>query len=184
MEAISTSRHIELSSSNPDELSLAEAKLRLDHEQLRKQLRMVEMYAKEAMRMEDPANSRVLAEQLHGLLDQFVADLERHTQWEQEVLFPLLLTYYHHDLSPTIRPSFWVLEKEYQLGLSFIQSFREELCPIAECPCDRSGRTCAPEAAANLVQACLIFHNHFTMEEEIILPLTEKVLTDLEYFFS
>jgi|GEM_PF-662820 len=184
MEATPTSRHIELASSNPDELSLAEARLRQEHRRLRQQLRSVETAAKEAMLTEDPATGKRLIEQLQGLLDQFVAELEEHTAWERTELFPLLLVYYHHDTGPTIRPSFWVLEKEYQLGLSFIQSFREAIGPAASGCCDRSSRKCAAEAAAHLVQACLIFNDHFTMEEELVLPLTEKVLTDLEYFFS
>ncbi|WP_164779432.1 hemerythrin domain-containing protein [Paenibacillus kobensis] len=184
MEATSTSRHVELALSNPDELTLLESRIRQEHRLLRHQIRMVEMYAKEAMLIEDPAASKQLVLQLEDQLEQFVMDLERHAAWEQTELYPLLLAYYHHDSSPTIRPSFWVLEKEYQLGISFIQSFHEAISQMAGCACDCTGRSCASEAAAHLVQACLIFNDHFTMEEELVLPMTDKVLTDLDYFFS
>ncbi|NEW05824.1 hemerythrin domain-containing protein [Paenibacillus sp. SYP-B3998] len=169
-----------LASSDPAALAFATDRLKEEHEQLRSQLRILESNAKEVILIDDTAKGLQVLQQLRTQTAQFENELEQHSEWEEQELFPFLLTYFHRQMAPSIMPSFWVLEKDHQLGVSFIQSFNEA---IIEAP-PLIVKKRLVEAASNLVQACLILNDHFTMEEQLILPLTDKVLTDLEYFFS
>ncbi|UJF33819.1 hemerythrin domain-containing protein [Paenibacillus hexagrammi] len=180
MEVHAESYCMGLASSNPDVLSLATDRLKEEHQQLRQQLRLLEASAKEVMMLDDGVKGLQLLGQLRGLTAQLMDELERHAQWEDRELFPFLMNYFRRESAPSILPSFWVLEKDHQLGVSFIQSFHEaviELSPLIV-------KKRLGEAASHLVQACLILNDHITMEEQMILPLTEQVLTDLELFFS
>ncbi|KQX48501.1 MULTISPECIES: hemerythrin domain-containing protein [unclassified Paenibacillus] len=176
----STSNNYGIASSNPDVLAFATDRLRVEHEELREKLRTIETSAKEVILLDDPVKGMQLVQDLRNLTAQFVEKLERHSEWEEQELFPFLLTYFHRQSTPSIMPSFWVLEKDHQLGMSFIQSFQEAIIEVTPLVVKKR----LAEAASNLVQACLILNDHFTMEEQLIFPLTEKVLTDLESFFS
>ncbi|MFH5185251.1 hemerythrin domain-containing protein [Paenibacillus sp. TAB 01] len=180
MEVSASGRHIDLASSNMAELAYATDRLKEEHEQLRNRLRVLETSAKEVMLLNDVAKSLQMIQKLRNETAQFELELERHSEWEEQRLFPFLLNYFHIQQAPTIRPSFWVLEKDHQLGVSFIQSFHETMIDTAPLGVKKQ----LTEAASALLQACLILNDHFAMEEQLILPLTEKVLTDLEYFFS
>lgn len=180
MEVSALGRHIDLAASNMTEVAYAADRLKEEHEQLRSRLRILETNAKEVMLLNDMAKGLQLLQALKDQTVQFEKELERHSEWEEQRLFPFLMTYFHSQLTPTIRPSFWVLEKDHQLGVSFIQSFHETRIDAASLGVKKQ----LTEAASALLQACLILNDHFAMEEQLILPLTEKVLTDLEYFFS
>lgn len=176
----STGYTLGIASSNPDELAFATDRLREEHEELREKLRMLETSAKELMVLEDSVKGIQLVQELRIQTDQFVEELDRHSDWEEQELFPFLLTYFHRQPAPSMMPSFWVLEKDHQLGMSFIQSFQEAVIDVTPLVVKKQ----LAEAATHLLQACLILNDHITMEEQLVFPLTEKVLTDLESFFS
>ncbi|TXK76606.1 hemerythrin domain-containing protein [Paenibacillus sp. N3.4] len=169
-----------IASSNPVELAFATDRLKEEHKELREKLRLLETSAKELILLDDSGKGIQLVQELRLLTDQFMIELERHSEWEDQELFPFLLTYFDRQPAPSMMPSFWVLEKDHQLGISFIQSFQEAIIDVTPLVVKKR----LADAAAHLVQACLILNDHFTMEEQLIFPLTEKVLTDLEYFFS
>ncbi|WP_161807581.1 hemerythrin domain-containing protein [Bacillus sp. FJAT-28004] len=169
-----------LAASNSAALTFATDRLKEEHEKLRSQLRILETNAKEVILIADTAKGLQILQQLRTQTAQFENELEQHSEWEEQELFPFLLAYFHRQPAPSIMPSFWVLEKDHQLGVSFIQSFNEavnEVTPLVN-------KKRLAETASHLVQACLILNDHFTMEEKLILPLTEEVMTDLEHFFS
>ncbi|MEC0228484.1 hemerythrin domain-containing protein [Paenibacillus alba] len=169
-----------IASSNPAELAYATDRLKDEHEALREKLRMIEHSAKELILIDDLAKGIQLVHALKELTDQFMDELEQHAEWEEKELFPFLFTYFDRQPQPSMMPSFWVLEKDHQLGLSFIQSFQEAILDAASFVVKKQ----LADTAAHLVQACLILNDHITMEEQLIFPLTENVLTDLESFFS
>lgn len=176
----STVYNLGIASSNPDELAFASDRLRGEHEELRGKLRMLETIAKELMVLEDSVKGIQLIQELRKQTDQFVEELDRHSDWEEQELFPFLLTYFHRQPAPSMMPSFWVLEKDHQLGMSFIQSFQEAVIEVTPLVVKKQ----LADVAAHLLQACLILNDHFTMEEQLVFPLMENVLTDLESFFS
>ncbi|MGO4547982.1 hemerythrin domain-containing protein [Paenibacillus sp. 2TAB23] len=169
-----------LASSNPAMLSFATDRLKEEHEHLRNQLKIFESHAKEVILIDDTEKGLQILQQLRSGLLPFMYDLEQHVEWEKQDLFPFLMSYFNREPVPTIRPSLWVLEKDHQLSVSFIHSFDEAVTAIESTAVKKE----LAEAAAHLVQACLLLNDHFTMEEQIILPLTEKILMDLESFFS
>lgn len=169
-----------LASSNPDAIFYATDRLKEEHEQLREHLRILEVNAKEVMLLDDVGKCLQIVQQLKLWTAQFEEKLEQHSEWEEQELFPFLMAYFHRQPVPSIRPSFWVLEKDHQLGVSFIQSFNEAVLDMTP----GVVRKRLVEAASYLLQGCLIMKDHITMEEQLILPLTERVLTDLDYFFS
>lgn len=169
-----------LASSNPAVLSFATDRLKEEHQHLRNQLKTLESHAKEVILTDDMDKGMQLIKQLSSDLTPFMCELEQHFEWEKADLFPFLVSYFNREPVPTIRPSLWVLEKDLQLSVSFIHSFNEAVHAFNPVAVKKQ----LAEAAAHLVQACLLLNDHFTMEEQVIFPLTEKVLMDLESFFS
>lgn len=180
MAVNSTMNRAGIASSNPVELEYATDRLMAEHETLRSILRKMEVGAKEVMLAEDLVRGVQIVQELRKLASLFVKELERHSYWEEHDLFPFLAGYFHRESVPSILPSFWVLERDHELGVSFIQSFQEMSKEVRLA----AGRKQIAEAAGHLVQACLILNDHLTMEEQLVFPLAEKVLTDLESFFS
>ncbi len=180
MAPLSITCMLGIASSNPDELDFATDRLKEEHSQLRQQLKALEHSAKEVSLLDNPAEGVQVLQQLRQQTADFVEALERHAEWEDQELFPFLLDYFHRQSAPSITPSFWVLEKDHQLAISFIQTFHETIIDLTPIVIKKQ----LIEAAAHLIQACLILNDHFTMEEQLVIPLTEKVLTDLESFFS
>jgi regulator of cell morphogenesis and NO signaling len=169
-----------IASSNPAGLTFATERLKEEHEDLRATLKILETNAKEVILLEDSTRGLQALQELRKQTQQFMEKLEQHSDWEEQELFPFLQQYFHRQPAPSIMPSFWVLEKDHQLGISFIESFNEAVIEVSPIVVKKQ----LAEAASNLLQACLILNDHFTMEEQLIYPLTEKVLTDLDYFFS
>ncbi|KRE57808.1 hemerythrin domain-containing protein [Paenibacillus sp. Soil750] len=176
----STMAILGIASSNPVELEYATDRLVAEHEELRSRLKMIEAGAKEVILVDDPVRGVELVQDLRKQTSLFVKVLERHSEWEEHDLFPFLSGYFHRESVPSILPSFWVLEKDHELGMSFIESFQE----MSKVVRPTAGQKQLAEAAGHLVQACLILNDHLTMEEQLVFPLAEKVLTDLESFFS
>lgn len=173
-----------LAAANPAAVDYATERLEQGHRRLREQLKVLETRAKQMKDIQEPVNK---LQALRGLMKQtaaFVAALNRHIKWEEEELFPFLLAYHHRQSAPSIRPSFWVLENDYQLAMLFIQSFQEGAAQASAQAGQQSAGKPMEEAVVNLIQACLMLKDHLTMEDQVVLPLTEKVLTDLDYFFS
>ncbi|GGA09330.1 hypothetical protein GCM10008018_63700 [Paenibacillus marchantiophytorum] len=168
-----------IASSNPDELAYATDRLRAEHEELRDQLRLLETSAKGVILSDDLVKGIQLVHELRDRTQRFVEVLKRHSDWEEKELFPFLLTYFDRHSGPSILPSFWVLEKDHQLGLSFIESFQEAVSKVSPLVPKKQ----LAEITSHLVQACLILNDHFTMEEQLVFPITEQVMTDLESFF-
>lgn len=116
-------------------------------------------------------------------------ELKRHSTWEEEELFPVLMHYSHKKIEPTIMPSLWVLEKDHELAVQYIESFIQASSALLHT------RRLEPVRGADLqhelkgscdclTQGCFILIAHFQMEEELLFPLAENILTDMDYLFS
>ncbi|MCM3630448.1 hemerythrin domain-containing protein [Paenibacillus glycanilyticus] len=121
--------------------------------------------------------------------EALLGELQRHSQWEEDELFPVLMHYSHKKIEPTIMPSLWVLEKDHELAVLYIESFIRasstllhawRLEPISGADL-QSG---LKEGCDCLTQGCFILTAHFQMEEELLFPLAEEILTDMDYLFS
>jgi regulator of cell morphogenesis and NO signaling len=153
-----------IASCNPEALDFATDRLKHEHDQLKQQLKALETSAKEVGLLNDPAKGVQALQHLRKQTSNFVEALERHAGWEDQELFPFLLDYFHSQVVPTITPSFWVLEKDHQLALLFIQTFHEAVIDLTPIVVKRH----LIEATAHLIQACLILNDHFIMEEQLV----------------
>lgn len=72
------------------------------------------------------------------------------------------------------------MEKEQELADLFAKSFfeTEESLPGA------ATKEQNHQAASHLLQACLILQEYFELEEDLIFPLVERMLTEIDNFHS
>ncbi|MEW9701464.1 hemerythrin domain-containing protein [Paenibacillus sp. SI8] len=170
-----------MAAANPIQLSKAVERWEEEHASLRSKIRNLELHTKEIWLLEDPLKAYHALRALQHATADFVMELERHANWEEQELFAFLQAYFGFETGPTILPSFWVLEKDHELADSFIQSFNEAMHALTP---DLASKKNVEEAASHLLQACFILNDHITMEEHLVFPLTEQVFTAFEYFFS
>ncbi|MDQ1909927.1 hemerythrin domain-containing protein [Paenibacillus sp. GD4] len=165
---------------HPTELYHAIKQLIEEHEQLKLLIQALEEKARQA------ALSRDTEEQLKALRDlkadtvQFMSQMNRHSSWEEQVLYPFLHEYFDLSMGPSMVPSFWVLEKDHDLAEAYMDSFIDAVEDLAS-PGDRRQ---LQSVAEHLLQACRILSGHLAMEEQLVYPLSDQVLTDVDYFFS
>lgn len=100
-------------------------------------------------------------------------ELDEYAEWEEKDLFPTITEYFKLHIGPSITPSIWVLKKEYGLAKRFIQPFLDICVKIffeenPEILYDSQTLAQIKLAVADLLQACLILHDHFEMEEDLI----------------
>lgn len=178
----STGYKLGMASTNPNKLSFAVERWKDEHHRLRAKIKILETHAKEIGLMDNAEQRLDILSKLKQSTAGFMTELKRHAEWEDKEFFAFLIEYMKRDPVPTIMPSFWVLERDHELADSFFQSFHESVGQLLARKNARKDQ--AVEAASHLLQACLILNDHLTMEEQLVLPLTEEVFTDLDYFFS
>ncbi|MCD1261014.1 hemerythrin domain-containing protein [Paenibacillus athensensis] len=155
-------------------------RLKVEHAVLQQQLKEIRQLAGELYAAQDCASGPCRLIELQDRVLLITEDLDRHSKWEEEELFPVLQLYFNRKLLPSITPSIWVMEKDHELARLFVQSFIDGVNGMAE-PIEEGFMK---EMAAQLIQACLILSEHFTLEEELVFPMTDQLLKDLDYFYS
>lgn len=114
-------------------------------------------------------------ENLQRKITGFMEELDVHSDWEDHVLFPMVQDYTGKDMSPMA-----ALEHQHELAKQEVQRFLEAAERLAApVSCQE-----AKEAASFLLQAYAILTDHFREEEEVLFPIAEQMLTDMEQFFS
>ncbi|WP_281883605.1 hemerythrin domain-containing protein [Paenibacillus sp. YYML68] len=106
-------------------------------------------------------------------------ELEAHAKWEDGVLLPFLVSYFHLQESPSLAPSLWMMEKEHELAVEYVECFMREFHKLRPA----SSRERMWKTASLLLQACYILKSHIEKEEKLVFPLVEQVLTDVDYLF-
>jgi iron-sulfur cluster repair protein YtfE (RIC family) len=100
---------------------------------------------------------------LRRLAAEFQADLDKHAQWEETELFPLVSVYFDAGLEELM-----LMEQEHELAEHFIDAFAEA---AKRAPVRRfDGR----EMAMYLKQAYQILTEHFRHEEEVLAKIWEQ----------
>jgi iron-sulfur cluster repair protein YtfE (RIC family) len=158
----------------------AAERLKEEHERLREQLAIVYSLALKLGGEVRPDERLQQLRRLRQLTTALVARLDAHMKWEEGEMFPLISSYNNRSIAPSITPSLWVIEKGYELSGHFIQPFLE----LADAIVSGEQAEEVRQASAHLVQACLILQEHLQLEEELIFPVADEMLTDIDYFFS
>lgn len=177
-------------SARPSAFMQLAIRLQAEHEQLKASCASLgELSARVASSHGDYGTVKLLKE-LRAQAEDLLQELERHAKWEDEELFPVFSRYYDKKDEPTILPSLWVLEKDHELALQFFDSFLQSSRTLIGMLMLDKGRPdmtlmkLLKDGCDQLTQGCLILTGHFEMEEELIFPLAEEILTDLDYLFS
>jgi regulator of cell morphogenesis and NO signaling len=166
-------------SARPTDFMYAVDRLRDEHEQLIEQTKAIYNIALEASREEDLERS---IERLRGLREQvesFVQELKAHALWEEQDMIPLVSPYFAKGGS-SFSDSLELLERDLELAALFLETFME----LTEKTVKSIHPGMVRHAASQMMQACLIWQEHFRMEEELIFPLADEMLTRLDYFYS
>ncbi|KIL41666.1 hypothetical protein SD70_06005 [Gordoniibacillus kamchatkensis] len=164
----------------PSPWMLVSMRLKDEHDQLTEELQDIRFVAQSIYDETDTKRARAILQALKRRMVDFMRRLHAHSEWEEREVFPVVNLYFHRLLKPSITPSIWVMEKEQKLADLFAQSFFEAEEALPEAATREQNR----QAAAHLLQACLILQEHFELEEELIFPLAEQMLTDIDYFHS
>lgn len=155
-------------------------RLKEEHDSLTEQLADIQAAAKSLYEENDPARSRIALKILKLRMADFINQLHDHSVWEEREVFPVIDLYFRRLMKPSITPSIWVMEKEHELADLFVNSFMESVDALPEISTMEQNRG----SVAHLVQACLILSEHFELEEELIFPLANEMLTEIDYFYS
>jgi iron-sulfur cluster repair protein YtfE (RIC family) len=160
-------------------LSMVE-RLKEEHEAMQDQLKEIRTMAGEVYTLEDCTEGMCKLVRLQDRILVLIEDLDRHSEWEERELFPILQSYVNRYMKPSITPSIWVMEKDHDLAKQFVQSYIDGVNGM-KAPIDRGF---LKEMTSQLIQACLLLLEHFTLEEELVFPLTDQLLTDIDFLFS
>ncbi|ALS28122.1 hypothetical protein IJ21_27260 [Paenibacillus sp. 32O-W] len=153
--------------------------LKEGHRELKRELRELEERAIEAAHAFAEGELQRLRE-LRPATRRFLLRLQSHRDWEEEVLHPFLRRYFNLDNKPTLLPSFWKLEKEYELAVSSMHAFTNMLDDLY----DSADWTEIRQTTYQLIRSCHLIGKYFQAEERFVHPLAEQALTDIDYFYS
>jgi iron-sulfur cluster repair protein YtfE (RIC family) len=156
------------------------ARLREEHVELLGTLGRLEEAADCAERNPNVRAAVMEMKQMRSVLLSFMERLEEHAQVEEEDLIPLVDVYYHRKRIPTMTSSIWVMEKDHELAIVYLSTCLQRMEEFD--PDLRPG--IAWEAIHCLLQGCSLLKEHFAIEEKMLFPLVEELLTDMDYLFS
>lgn len=112
---------------------------------------------------------------LRRKLTVFMNELDVHSEWEDHVLFPMVQEYSGEDMVYVSS-----LEADHERAKEQVHRFIEASSRLSAPVCCQQAR----EAAALLLDAYETLNSHFQKEEEVLFPIAEQMLTDMEQFFS
>jgi regulator of cell morphogenesis and NO signaling len=175
MKMLQALSHEEQMVSTVDVLSAGIERLREEHRVLKHELMEFYGMAKVIGQDDQVTNWSVSLSNLRRKILAFMDAMDAHSEWEDLVLFPMVQEYTGKDMGPIA-----VMEHEQELAKQNVRRFLEAAEQLSV------PVTCqdAKEAASFLLQAYIILTDHFTKEEEVLFPLAEQMLTDIEQFFS
>jgi len=104
-----------------------------------------------------------MLQNLRAMTEHLRSQLDAHSKWEEQHLFPMVAWYFGEDLD-----RFALMEQEHVLAEQYIKAFVDALerAPV------RSYEE--HEMASYLAQAIEILNRHFQMEEEMIATLIDR----------
>jgi hypothetical protein len=169
-----------LACARPTEFSTAVERMEQEHAGLTAQLTDLYLTAKTAESAKKETGGRDSQFLLVRRVDGFQTALEAHLQWARKELFPMMGIYAGEELEPSIKPSLWGLDKDFQLAKTYLDAFRTTA--LHDGP--TTGKEETAEAVTHLLQACVILSDYLKMEKDLMFPLADQMLTDIDYLFS
>jgi hemerythrin-like domain-containing protein len=153
-------------------------RLKQDHAELLQVLTEMENQASQTEM--DADKNRAMVSLLHLRLWTlgFKEELQRHSEWEERELFPLLNICCHESDRNMNTPTICDLEKDHELGMKYMDTFLRAVHAL------KSDSEAMPvrQAAAYLTHACRILIKHLEQEESLVFPMTEQFFSESPYF--
>lgn len=150
-------------------------RLKEEHVQMREQLSEIRTMAAALYSLEDCSIGMCKLIELQDLILSLVEELEQHSEWEEKELFPHLQAYLQPTAALSVSRSMTVLEQDHDLAKRVVQSFVDGVNAM-KVPIDMAFLHLM---ASELMTACLILLKHFTLEEELVYPLTDRIVEQL-----
>jgi len=151
------------------------ARWKEEHQQMRGQLTEIRKTAATLYSLEDCSIGMCRLIELQDSILLLIEDLEQHSEWEEQELFPRLYTYVHPTTALSMTRSITVLEQDHDLAKRVVQSYVDGVNNM-KVPIDVEFLQLM---TSELVTACLILLKHITLEEELVYPLTDQILKNL-----
>ncbi|SDC17815.1 Hemerythrin HHE cation binding domain-containing protein [Paenibacillus sp. UNCCL117] len=167
-------------SARPTQFMEAIERLKEEHNELRARLSDIRGQGERVSRLRSSREAEVKLKELRDSVGLLMESLDAHASWEERELFPMLTRYFNKMQGPSIMPSIWVMEKDHELAHMFVQSFYEAVDGCVE----ESENIHVKTAASHLIQACMILSEHLNLEEEVVYPMADQILTDIDSLFS
>lgn len=150
-------------------------RLKEEHLQMREQLSEIRTMAASLFSLEDCSIGMCKLIELQDRILFLIEELEQHSEWEERVLFPQLQSYLHPTTALSVSRSITVLEQDHDLAKRVVQTFVDGVNAM-KVPIDEEFLHLM---ASELSTACLILLKHFTLEEELVYPLTDRIMEQL-----
>lgn len=158
----------------PSDLVVMLVRLKDEHLKLIQTITELEAAVNRADRMPDVLTVAHEMRRIKQPLIAYMHELERHSVWEEEELRPLIDRYFFNKHVPMIKESIWVMERDHELGTAYLEAFLQGLDEFGLRP--QAGMVA--DAVGCFLQGCLLLKEHFRLEEQIVLPLVEQMLSD------
>ncbi|CAN7345647.1 MULTISPECIES: hemerythrin domain-containing protein [unclassified Paenibacillus] len=161
---------------NPSEFRMLAQRLKEEHVQMREQLSDIRTLAAALYTLDDCSIGMCRLIELQDGILSLVEELEQHSEWEEQVLFPSLQSYLHPTMAISVSRSMHVLEQDHDLAKRVVQSYVNGVNAMSV-PVDMDF---VHVMASELLTACLILLKHFTLEEELVYPLIDRIMDQIE----
>jgi len=113
-------------------------------------------------------------------------ELDAHEEWEEQHVYPIASEYFKLQNRPSCKTSNWVLEKERELVKQCYQPFLD-LLKLIIISIDNNDAKLFKQlelCATYLLQGCSLLREHIELEEGLIYPLVNEIITDIDYLYS
>jgi hemerythrin-like domain-containing protein len=146
--------------------------LRNEHDGLKANLVLLE---KKWMQVETEGNEQEqiqVIQELAQRVEAYLKVLHAHAEWEDNVLFPMISMYFQANAAQVA-----AIEADHVQAELDLRTF----ITVAKSLDDNVTAEQVRTVGMKLLHACRLLNNHFVVEEEIIFPLAEEILEDIDY---
>ena len=129
------------------------------------------------------SNRDILLQSLRDLLKEnnpLSKRLNTYVSRQRKAVYPFLIQYFNLSTGPSIHHSFWKLERDLGLVENYMESFTDTI-DFLSFKADAKQIT---GILRHLTQACQLMKQYLRVDDILITPLSEEVLTDMDYFYS
>jgi|GEM_PF-5174677 len=146
-------------------------RLKDEHGILKRELDLIQEQTSHMAAMLGSEQSKQWLQDIKRQMEQLMEKLDRHEQWEETEIFPILAGYACQGAEPTFWTSAWVLEEEHKQTERFVRSF----LAYAD-GCEAAGILKLNKALSLLCVACSVLTDQLAAEEETVFPVVDEIL--------